>query len=64
MIRPTKIFPKIENTHAHTRTRTHGYLGCLVNVGPLVEQQLDDLDVAAPGGYNEGKVSTLIEPFK
>ena len=32
-------------THAHTR----GYLVCLIDVGPLVEQQLDDLKVAVLG---------------
>ena len=29
---------------------THGYLGCLVDVCPLVEQQLDQLEVAVRGG--------------
>ena len=44
---------------AHTKTHAHGYLGCLVDVGPLVEQKLDDLEMATPDGYNEGIISVL-----
>ena len=39
--------------HTHTRTRTHGYLGSLVDVGPLGEQQPGDLEVAVLGGNDE-----------
>ena len=35
------------------------HLACLVDVGPIVEQQLDDLEVAVQDGQAEGRDSSL-----
>ena len=45
--------------HANTRACAHGYLVCLVDVGPLVKQQLDDLEVAVQSSEDEAGPSVL-----
>ena len=51
------------STYAHARThaRTHAqeYLGCLVDVCYLVEQQLDDLEVSKLSSSDKGCISVL-----
>ena len=47
--------------HPHKTTHIHTHLLCTVDIGPLVEQQPDDLEVAELCGHVEGRGPVLRE---